>query len=169
MTHRTALATRSLPNVRARIRPRGSCPQETKALASRQVVRSQARPSWRPPTSSRAPRRLSHVISLFLHAIAPTPWPRPPETGASQSYSVEHRRSELAGVPPPTSVRICLPFVSRHLRERGLRLCLGGSGSGLSKEPMSGVRSVVPECRVVPECPPGTPASRSFWSSRICA
>jgi hypothetical protein len=32
---------------------------------------------------------------------------------------------------------------------------VAGPGSGLSEEPMSGVRSVTLDCRVVPECPPG--------------
>jgi hypothetical protein len=49
--------------------------------------------------------------------------------------------------------------------------CLGcvvaGPGSGLSEEPMSGVRSVTLDCRVVPECPPGHVASRRFWSASI--
>jgi hypothetical protein len=36
---------------------------------------------------------------------------------------------------------------------------VAGPGSGLSQEPMSGVRSVTLDLRVVPECPPGPVAS----------
>ena len=49
---------------------------------------------------------------------------------------------------------------------RGFSVSLGvgsvvgaGPGSGLSEEPMSGVRSVTLDCRVVPECPPGSAPS----------
>jgi hypothetical protein len=56
-------------------------------------------------------------------------------------------------------------FVSSHRRRQGFRLVGGGSGKCLYEEPMSGVRSVMLDCRVVPECPPGPAACRSFWSS----
>jgi hypothetical protein len=39
---------------------------------------------------------------------------------------------------------------------------LAGPGSGLSEEPTSGVRSVTPDCRVVPDCPPGPGRFASF-------
>ena len=42
-----------------------------------------------------------------------------------------------------------------------------GRGSGLSEEPMSGIRSVTLESVVVPDCPPGPVASRCFWSETI--
>jgi hypothetical protein len=38
-------------------------------------------------------------------------------------------------------------------------VCGAGPGSGLSEEPTSGVRSVTLDCRVVPECPPGSAPS----------
>ena len=44
-----------------------------------------------------------------------------------------------------------------------------GPGSGLSEVPMSGVRSVTLDCRVVPECPPGPVASLRCWSSTMRA
>jgi hypothetical protein len=46
---------------------------------------------------------------------------------------------------------------------------VAGPGRGFSEEPMSGVRSVTLDCRVVPECPPGPVSSRRFWSASICA
>ena len=58
--------------------------------------------------------------------------------------------------PPPSEARsfFWLPFVSSR-RARVLGSWLAGPGCGFSEEPMSGVRSVALECRVVPECPPG--------------
>ena len=53
---------------------------------------------------------------------------------------------------------------SRH-RTAVLGCDVAGPGSGLSQEPMSGVRSVTLDLRVVPDCPPGPVAWLRFWSA----
>ena len=60
------------------------------------------------------------------------------------------------------------PETSGHLTGQGavgssvLEFVVAGPGCGFSEEPMSGVRSVALECRVVPECPPGPARFASF-------
>jgi hypothetical protein len=87
---------------------------------------------------------------------------------------LRHRRGPSVGSlvatdpegPRPSSGT---PLCQDTAGSTGLGCLVVGPGSGLSEEPMSGVRSATLDFRVVPECPLGPAVSLRLWSSTLRA